>query len=139
MEWAGYLALAFVSYSAQGLLFKYAAHHGCDKYLTTFYVMLVVFCLSAVISLILGVGAVTSTGVLAAAISGSTYALYNIFRVGALLEMPASIVYPLLRLYNAPLLFLLVAFTGETMTAYNAAGVLLALASVYLLSNGEEK
>lgn len=139
MDWYTLTLLSFGFYVIQGVIMKYIAQAGCDRNLTTLYSSIVVSLVSLPIIFLKMPSQLVWVGIFAAVINGLSYAISTITRLGALEELPLSIVYPVVRINNAIVVVLLVLFLGETVTPLNVVGILLATASVYFITRGEEK
>ena len=60
-------------------------------------------------------------------------------RIETLKFVPASIVYPIIRLNIAVVVLILILILKEKITLLNSTGIILAVISLYLLSKGEKK
>jgi len=139
MDWYSLTLVSLLFYALQGVLLKSAALRGCDRNLTIFYYTLTVAILSIPLILINGIQPATALyiGLAAVLVNGIAYSIQAITRLEALKTIPASIVYPIIRLNNAVVAILIVVFLGETMTFLNWVGVGLSVVSIYLLCQGD--
>ena len=141
MDWYVLTLVSVVFYTIHGLLFKFAAMKKCDKMLTTLYYLFTVALISVPFLLFYGLtktAYITYIGIAMAVIDGIFYAINIIARIEALKHIQASILYPIIRLNNAVLVIIFVLFFGEILTFQNFIGVILAVASLFLLSKGEK-
>jgi uncharacterized membrane protein len=136
MDWYVLTLMAICTYTLQDVLLKSAATRNCDKNLTTFFHLLTVTLISLPILLFGGLAQITTLGIAAAVVNGVFYSVDRITKLEALKYIPASVVYPILRLGDAPLVILLIVFLGEAMTFQNSVGIALAIVALYLLSSG---
>ena len=139
MSWYFFALLSLGLYSIQGILLKYAAIKDCDKEITTLYFLFTVAIISFPLLFLKGSLEITILGLIWAVINGIFYCIQLMTRIGALKFVPASIVYPIIRLNIAVVVLILILILKEKITLLNSTGIVLAVISLYLLSKGEKK
>jgi len=138
MEWYVFAILSLIAYTIQGLILKYTAREKLNEaFVTIFYLSTVSF-LSVLFIAMFGVSSISLIGIVAAVANGILYSINLIARLRALRVIPASIFYPIIRLNNAAVVVLLIIFLKETITLRTVLGIIFAVISIYLLSQGEK-
>ena len=138
MDWYSFALISLVTYALQGLLLKYAADKKYDKGLITLFYLLTVSGISLPLFLIYGTWDVTVIGLAAAIINGIFYSIQTSTRIETLKYIAASVAYPVIRLNNAVVALLMILLLGEKITFQILIGIILAVISLYFLSQGEK-
>ena len=134
-SWYTFAIIALFLMGTQRFLYKVSAERRCNTALTTLYFMATVSVLSSILFLVLK-QSVTNIQFLLwiALINGSAFLVGTVAHIEALRYIPASIVYPIIRLNVVPVVIFSIIVLEDDLSAYQAVGIALAVAAMVILS-----
>ncbi len=134
-SWYTFAILALFFMGTQRFLYKVSAERRCNTAQTTLYFMATVSVLSAILFLVLK-QSVTNIQflLLVALINGSAFLVGTVAHIEALRYIPASIVYPIIRLNVVLVVIFSIIVFKDDLSAYQAVGIGLAVAAMVILS-----
>lgn len=134
-DWYFLTVLALLLLGTQRFLYKVAAEKGCDTARTTMIFMITVTLLSGAAWVLSGEPVGRPLALIGIAAANSlAFATATIMHMEALKQIPAAVVYPLIRLNVVLVVLFSVAYFGERLTGLQALGILAAVGAGVLLA-----
>lgn len=137
MEWLLLTLLAFLGFGFQDFFYKVASSKRCNSYLLTFSFLLTVTLISFIFCLFQGLS-LTSTLLFLGMTNGILFSLTTLSRLESLKELPASIVFTIIRMSLILVVVWALVFLRETLNFRSLLGIIFAFLAIYLLK-GEKK
>ncbi|MFC2174622.1 GRP family sugar transporter [archaeon] len=140
LGWFGFAVAAMVFYAAQNFLLKATVEKKCNPASIMAVFMATAAVIAVTAALITGDTLVNDWNlfVVFAVINGSLFLAGSIARLESLKYIPLVMVYPIKKMDVALASLVGIAFFGETLTAAQALGVVLAIAVVWLLARDKK-
>lgn len=134
-SWYTFAIIALFFMGTQRFLYKVSAERRCNTAQTTLYFMATVSVLSSILFLVLK-QSVTNIQflLLIALINGSAFLVGTVAHIEALRYIPASIVYPIIRLNVVFVVIFSIIVFEDDLSPYQAVGIALAVAAMIILS-----
>lgn len=134
-NWYLYSVVALIFMGAQRFLYKVSAERGCPTAWTTFSFMTTVTVLSALFFFLLGEPiAEVRMLLLTAALNSGSFLLGTITHIEALKHIPASVVYPVIRLNMVIVVLFSIFYFSDRISLYQVVGIALAIIVIIVLT-----
>jgi drug/metabolite transporter (DMT)-like permease len=134
-NWYTFAIMALFFMGTQRFLYKVSAERRCNTAETTLFFMATVAVLSSILFVVLK-QSVTNIQflLLIALINSSAFLAGTVAHIEALRYIPASIVYPIIRLNVVVVVIFSIVVFKDDLSAYQAAGIAFAVAAMVILS-----
>ena len=139
-SWHTFAIMALFFMGTQRFFYKVSAERRCNTALTTLYFMATVSVLSSILFLVLKQSVTNIQFLLFIALTnGSAFLVGTVAHIEALRYIPASIVYPIIRLNVVLVVIFSIIVFEDDLSAYQAVGIALAVAAMVILSRRLEE
>jgi len=135
MSWYIFAILALLFIGMQRFLYKVSAERNCNTAWTTFYFMATVTILSTTLFILQGAPVYNHNFLfLIAIVNSTTFLATTISQIEALKRLPASTVYPLIRLSLVLVVIFSLIFFEDTLSEFQLLGILFAIIAIAILT-----
>jgi drug/metabolite transporter (DMT)-like permease len=140
MDWYFFSIAALFLLGTQRFLYKVSAERGCNTAWTTFSFMATVTVLSAVLYLIQRPSIPDMYALfLIAFLNSASFATGTISHMEALKNLPAAVVYPIIRLNAVPVVVFSILFFQDKISFYQVLGIFMAMTVIYVLTRSMQE